>query len=577
MVPLDQLLNAQRRAWLICAVLALTVLMSWSSIHRLQELVEAEDADEAPDNQQSLFSLAEKNVLEHLPQRRAGLHRGSLPGEQNLVQGAPADTVQPQGGAGAGGDGSRAAGGSAAGRGGVAQSAQQQSEEVLSTTGGGQCRVVRNMDYWGDALVWGENNRMDTAGDCCKACAEYKPKQEQEMLSCNIWVYCENPQLCGGHHKECWLKHMAHPEASRPAHEGPNVGWTTGFMVSPEDAKQLPVDPSDDRRYHIVITAQGSAVHWQSRVAFYWYKKTKALCETQGSCQMGGFTRLLHSGQADELMGEIPTVVVNPLPPEHPNHGYVVLNRPYAFLQWVSQAAIPEKYVLMSEPDHIWLKPMPNLMKGQRPAAFPFFYIEPWTKVNLPITARFLGPLSRMEAEQIAPIGNAPTLMTLEDMKRVMPIWFNLSIAVHNDPVSNKEWGWVQEMYAFTLSCTKAGISKIDLHLYVSAQPGRVLLMMGQPPFDSKLDLYYILHYTYGNDFNMDGAFTPGKIGEWHWDKRAYHALPPPRHMEEPPPTVKNELVRHLVRSINEATDKIPGWDEYAKTGHAAQLWDGVL
>jgi hypothetical protein len=31
--------------------------------------------------------------------------------------------------------------------------------------------------------------------------------------------------------------------------------------------------------------------------------------------------------------------------------------------------------VLMSEPDHIWLRPMPNLMKGRRPAAFPFFYI----------------------------------------------------------------------------------------------------------------------------------------------------------------------------------------------------------
>ena len=43
-----------------------------------------------------------------------------------------------------------------------------------------------------------------------------------------------------------------------------------------------------------------------------------------------------------------------------------MLNRPYAFLQWVTQATIPEKYVLMSEPDHIWLKPMPNLMKGQR-------------------------------------------------------------------------------------------------------------------------------------------------------------------------------------------------------------------
>ena len=32
-------------------------------------------------------------------------------------------------------------------------------------------------------------------------------------------------------------------------------------------------------------------------------------------------------------------------------------------LQWVQQADIPERYVLMSEPDHVWLKPMPNLMR----------------------------------------------------------------------------------------------------------------------------------------------------------------------------------------------------------------------
>lgn len=40
-----------------------------------------------------------------------------------------------------------------------------------------------------------------------------------------------------------------------------------------------------------------------------------------------------------------------------------------------------------------------------RPAAFPFFYIEPWKKEYLPITAKFLGPISRVEAEKIAPIG----------------------------------------------------------------------------------------------------------------------------------------------------------------------------
>ena len=82
-----------------------------------------------------------------------------------------------------------------------------------------------------------------------------------------------------------------------------------------------------------------------------------------------------------------------------------MLNRPSAFVQWVQGATIPEKYVFMSEPDHIWLKPMPNLMTGQRPVAFPFFYIEPAKAQYLPITQKFTGPLTRKQAEQIAPIG----------------------------------------------------------------------------------------------------------------------------------------------------------------------------
>ena len=51
----------------------------------------------------------------------------------------------------------------------------------------------------------------------------------------------------------------------------------------------------------------------QSRVAYYWYKKVQQRCRAAGPCHMGGFTRLLHSGEADELMPEIPTVVVKPL------------------------------------------------------------------------------------------------------------------------------------------------------------------------------------------------------------------------------------------------------------------------
>lgn len=84
---------------------------------------------------------------------------------------------------------------------------------------------------------------------------------------------------------------------------------------------------------------------------------------------------------------------------------YVVLNRPWAFVQWLQVTDIKERYVLMSEPDHVWLRPMPNLMTGDIPAAFPFFYIEPAKPDFRPITEKFTGKLTLKQAEGIAPIG----------------------------------------------------------------------------------------------------------------------------------------------------------------------------
>jgi hypothetical protein len=73
----------------------------------------------------------------------------------------------------------------------------------------------------------------------------------------------------------------------------------------------------------------------------------------------------MHSGQSDDWMDEIPSVVVDGLPPEEERiaGGYVVLQRPYGLLQWVRDymPKIPEKYVLMSEPDHLFIKAPPLL------------------------------------------------------------------------------------------------------------------------------------------------------------------------------------------------------------------------
>lgn len=65
------------------------------------------------------------------------------------------------------------------------------------------------------------------------------------------------------------------------------------------------------RLFHVALTASNSAYNrWQCRIMYYWYKKFR---DMPGS-EMGGFTRILHSGSPDNLMHEIPTVVVDELP-----------------------------------------------------------------------------------------------------------------------------------------------------------------------------------------------------------------------------------------------------------------------
>lgn len=45
---------------------------------------------------------------------------------------------------------------------------------------------------------------------------------------------------------------------------------------------------SEERRYHVAMTAAGAANQWQSRIAYFWYRKVKAQCEAEGNCQVGG-------------------------------------------------------------------------------------------------------------------------------------------------------------------------------------------------------------------------------------------------------------------------------------------------
>ena len=39
--------------------------------------------------------------------------------------------------------------------------------------------------YWGDALIWGFNNKKESAEACCNACSAYKPTPDKDNMDCN--------------------------------------------------------------------------------------------------------------------------------------------------------------------------------------------------------------------------------------------------------------------------------------------------------------------------------------------------------------------------------------------------------
>eukprot|EP00798_Chlamydomonas_sp_ICE-L_P005859 gene5859-6150_t len=267
------------------------------------------------------------------------------------------------------------------------------------------CWAYPNLDFSGVAVKYGWEHKKQTAGECCDACQAYKPAND-DALDCNVWVWCGDKELCKDTYQQCWLKHLAHLQVASPLGSGPQIGWTVGtmdtmdlresFAESVRSAENIVAlkferEPTP-KPFHTITSFQGRGVEWSMRTHYYHYKKMRAQCRQQlgPNCEMGGFTRLLHSGAPDQLMDEIPTIVVDPLSESVvPHRSYVVLNRPFAFVEWIKIVQVPEKYIFMSEPDHIIIHPLPNFMKGDVPAAFPFFYVVATDPKSVPHVKRY--------------------------------------------------------------------------------------------------------------------------------------------------------------------------------------------
>ena len=76
-------------------------------------------------------------------------------------------------------------------------------------------------------------------------------------------------------------------------------------------------------------------------------------------------------------------------------------------------------------------------MRGDTPAAFPFFYIKPIERPD--IVKRFLPGITDEEIGEIDTIGSSPVFIRKDDLERLAPEWAEMSVALQKDPEAKKK------------------------------------------------------------------------------------------------------------------------------------------
>lgn len=118
--------------------------------------------------------------------------------------------------------------------------------------------------------------------------------------------------------KQEFPDHPSHNPSSSSSSKPRRNGMTSnsGKMISVDPIIKMPLEKSSSsakkkRLFHTAVTASDSVYNtWQCRIMYYWFKRFR----DSPNSEMGGFTRILHSGKPDKFMDEIPTFVAQPLP-----------------------------------------------------------------------------------------------------------------------------------------------------------------------------------------------------------------------------------------------------------------------
>ena len=284
--------------------------------------------------------------------------------------------------------------------------------------------------------------------------------------------------------------------------------------------------PPGRRPFHTLLTAQKSLYQeWQTKIFYFQFRKAQA---AGGPCtEMTGFTRLLAGNQPDDLMDLMPTIRIEEAPPTA-TRGFQVINRPWTLQQLVKtpdwRQKIREDYVYIAETDHLLLRDIPNRATPELNVAFFFPYMSPVPGPQAAVVKRYYDG----DHLHVQPVGGSPAVMHVETLKKLAPVWYDLSVQLKADREADRAFGWVLEMWGYSIACARLGIKQyVWQQLQIEPAAAWHQDVSAQDP--------YIYHYTFGVEYSFEGVPRVGGVGEWSLDKRKYFGRAPPAKLTAPP------------------------------------------
>lgn len=252
---------------------------------------------------------------------------------------------------------------------------------------------------------------------------------------------------------------------------------------------------------HFVLTSNGNMYsNWQTRFCYYSYKRVAGHKDSV----LKKFTRILHRSVDDELMEEIPTFRVYPTQPECEGWcDFPVNDRPKAVHDWLlhenASGGVQYKYIMMGEPDYVFVKPITSfhIPPPGEATAFRYGYINPDyphpSKAGNPpvidITTRIYNNATLTEKlderfrnantdiTKVPGTGPCPVVIDRDNLLMITPLWDEYTKAIEADKDAKDSFGWVREMYGYSLAAGKLGIK----HNMLTVPEGNMMAQVRAP------------------------------------------------------------------------------------------------